>query len=172
MMRVREITRWFEHRYGDSLPDDDAGRGDLDLFVNYLVQVNRHNPINAAVREARLWAPWLSHADARRMADRAIAHPIKFKADTIAEKLGATDAIRTAFRFTTIGACDLTHAERNKATRKRRTDTKREKRRAEGVMTRGQYEAQSLSRTKPTCQEAKENARLPRWFTPFRLFDA
>jgi hypothetical protein len=82
------------------------------------------------------------------MADRAIAHPIKFKADTIAEKLGATDAIRTAFRFTTIGACDLTHAERNKATRKRRTDTKREKRRAEGVMTRGQYEAQSLSRTK------------------------
>ena len=58
-------------------------------------------------------------------------------------------AVRILLRFTTIGACDLTRAERNKATRKHRTDAERERQRRKGVIPREQYESRSLSRTRP-----------------------
>jgi hypothetical protein len=57
-------------------------------FLNYLVQVNRRDPIGVAAREARDWALWLSVADARRPATRCLKHPLKYKADTIAERFG------------------------------------------------------------------------------------
>jgi hypothetical protein len=148
-MRAREITCWFAYRYDDTLPDDDAGRDDLAVLVNYLVQVNRHDPIGAAAREARAWAPWLTEADARRMAEHAIMHPRKYMADTLAEKLGVTEALRAHLGFTTIGASDLTRAERNKARRKRKTDAERDRRRRNGAVPRAQYRANSLSRSKP-----------------------
>ena len=141
--RAREIRRWFDHRYGDSLPDDKAGRVGVALLFNYIVQVNRSDPIGAAAREARAWASWLSDAGARRMAELAIKYPIKLKADTIAERLGVTNELRVALRFTTIGACDLTRAERNKATRRRRTEADRERQRRNGVLPREQYRAKA-----------------------------
>jgi hypothetical protein len=139
IMRTREITCWFRHRYGDSLPDDDAGREDLALFVNYLVQISRTNPINATVREARAWAPWLTETQARGIAERAIRQPIKLKADTLAAKLGVTDALRVALGFTTIGACDLTRAERDKAKKQRHAAAQRDRRRRNGAVPRAQY---------------------------------
>jgi glutathione synthase/RimK-type ligase-like ATP-grasp enzyme len=39
--RVREVRKVLAARYGEVLPDDDAGRDDLAVLVNYLVQVNR-----------------------------------------------------------------------------------------------------------------------------------
>jgi hypothetical protein len=86
--RVREIRVWLQFRYGDVLPDDDGARDDLELLINYVVQVNRSDPVGAAVREARAWAPWFGQGDGRHLAERALQKPIKFKADTIARPFG------------------------------------------------------------------------------------
>jgi hypothetical protein len=75
--------------------------------------------------------------------------PIKLKADTLAKRLGVTNAERTALRFSTIGAADLTRADRAKAKRKRKTDAERDRRRRKGAVPRAQYLANALSRTRP-----------------------
>ena len=58
--RVRELRLFLSHRYGDTLPDDDAGRDDLELLLNYVVQLNPGYGVPAMIAEARAWAPWLS----------------------------------------------------------------------------------------------------------------
>jgi hypothetical protein len=136
--RARELRRFLEHRYGEALPDDDAGRDDLALLLGYVMQLNPGRGVPAMIAEARTWAPWLAYYEARDLAERiAASRPTKLKADTIAERIGCTYVERTMLGLTTIGACDLTRAERNKATRKRRTDAERERCRKAGVKPRG-----------------------------------
>jgi hypothetical protein len=94
--RVRELRLFLSHRYGDTLPDDDAGRDDLELLLNYVVQLNPGYGVPAMIAEARASAPWLSCEDARTLAKRiAGRRPIKLKADTIARRIGCTYAERT-----------------------------------------------------------------------------
>ena len=82
--------------------------------------------------------------DARAFAGRvASKRPIKLKADSIAERIGCTMAVRTLLGLTTIGACDMTRAERDKATRKRRTAAERERQHGKGVIPREQYRAKA-----------------------------
>jgi hypothetical protein len=85
------------------LPEDDAGRDDLLVLINYVVQVNRGDPIGAAVRETRAWSPWLDSTEAKRLAEEALQRPIKFKADTLARRLGVTQELRILLGFKTIG---------------------------------------------------------------------
>jgi hypothetical protein len=89
--RVRELRLFLSHRYGDTLPDDDAGRDDLELLLNYVAP---GYGVPAMIAEARAWAPWLSCKDARTLAKR-IAGRRKLKADTIARRIGCTYAERT-----------------------------------------------------------------------------
>jgi hypothetical protein len=148
--RARELRGFFAHRYGEVLPDDDAGREDLALLLGYVMQLNPGRGVPAMIAEARAWAPWLGYDEAQEFAWRIAAErPIKLKADSIAAWLGCTYAERTMLGFTTIGACDLTRVERKKATRKRRTETERERCRKVGVRPRAEYLANSLSRTRP-----------------------
>jgi hypothetical protein len=141
--RVREIRRWLDFRYGEILPEDDAGRDDLLVLINYVVQVNRGDPIGAAVTEARGWAPWLDSIEAQCLAEEALRRPIKFKADTLATRLGVTHELRTLLGFKTIGACDLTRSQRDQAARQRRTDAERDRRRKKGVKPRDEYESKA-----------------------------
>jgi hypothetical protein len=140
--RARELRRHLAHRYGDAVPDDDAGRDDLALLLVYVMQLNPGMGVVAMATEARAWAPWLSRDAAAAFAEGIAARkPVKLKADAIAERIGCTYAERTLLGFTSIGACDLTRAERNKATRQRRTAAERERRRQNGAVTREQYRA-------------------------------
>ena len=58
-MRARELRSFLSHRYGDALPDDDAGRDDLALLLGYVMQLNPGRAVPAMIAEARAWAPWL-----------------------------------------------------------------------------------------------------------------
>jgi hypothetical protein len=75
--------------------------------------------------------------------------PRKVRADRIAKVLKVTDAERTALRLTTIGACDVSKAERLRRRKERHRAIQQARRRARGVIPREQYLAQSLSRMKP-----------------------
>jgi hypothetical protein len=95
---------------------DAAARDSLALLLTYVMQVNPGYGVPAMVAEARVWAPWLDRDHAREIAEKIAAkRPLKLKADTIAQRLGCTYAERTLLGFSTIGACDLSRADRDKA---------------------------------------------------------
>jgi hypothetical protein len=142
--RVRELRRFLSYRYGETLPDDDAGRDDLELLLSYVMQLKPGYGLPAMIREARAWAPWLRREDARALAERiAGRRPAKFKDDTIAARIGCTYAERTALNLRSIGCCDLSRTERDKAARQRRTDAERKRRREKGVRPRDEYESKA-----------------------------
>jgi hypothetical protein len=150
-LRLREIERVHSSRFGSVLPDDDSGMDDLDLAAHAVAgmggDVERH--IQDYVWK---WAPWAFFkndfcivAFSRRIA----AHPLRFKADTIARRLGVTMAERTALKLTTIGAIDCNVRQRARLRDERKRARAIERRRALGAVPRAQYEAESLSRTRP-----------------------
>ena len=54
VQRIHALKKIFKSRYGDTLPDDDAGRDDLMLLVNtYACEKPWSIP-----RIIRRWAPW------------------------------------------------------------------------------------------------------------------
>ena len=142
--RARELRQFLFHRYGEHLPDDDAGLDDLDLLLSYVMQLNPGCGVPAMIRETRAWAPWLNYGEARDFAERIAARrPVKLKADTIAQRLGCTYAEPTLLKLTTIGCCDLSRRERDEAARKGRNASERRRRREKGVMPRHEYEARA-----------------------------
>jgi hypothetical protein len=142
--RVRELRHFLSYRYGQTLPDDDAGRDDLEILLSFVMQLNPGRGVVAMIREARAWAPWLSSSEASDFAERIAARrPIKLKADTIAQRLGCTYAERTLLKLTTIGCCDLTRRQRDEAVRKARNTSEGQRRRRKGVMPRDEYEAKA-----------------------------
>ena len=142
--RARELRLFLSYRHGDTLPDNDAGRDDLELLLNYVVQLNPGYGVPAMIAEARAWAPWLSCEDARTLAKRiAGRRPIKLKADTIARRIGCTYVERSALNLRSIGSCDLTRTQRDRAARKRRTDAESKRRREKGVRPRDEYESKA-----------------------------
>jgi hypothetical protein len=71
---------------------------------------------------ARMRCPWMAAGEAAAIAAEVMAHPVKWKADTLGWRLGLTDAQRTALKITTIGGIDVSEAER--------LERRKEKRRA------------------------------------------
>ncbi|SIO66971.1 hypothetical protein SAMN05443247_11586 [Bradyrhizobium erythrophlei] len=70
------------------MPDDDGGRDDLKLTFQVL-----HTTRDAARRMAdvaRIWAPWFPAEELAVLASDIAAHPRRFRADTIATRLGIT----------------------------------------------------------------------------------
>jgi hypothetical protein len=61
---------------------------------------------------ARAWAPWMPQGEARETAERIADEPQKFTADSLAWRLRLSTAERTALRITTVGAFDVSKAER------------------------------------------------------------
>ncbi len=103
-LRVAEMERIFKDRYGAELPDDDAGRDDLWTALQHLAQGT--DAVRRCQRFIKRWAPWMPEQEAEEKMTAAIEKPYRFKADTLAERLGLSMAKRTALGITTIGACE------------------------------------------------------------------
>src|SRR5262249_35924506 len=73
-LRVRDLNRLFEARYGEMLPDDDAGRDDARIMAHHLAQL-AGDPRRHVLGWLRLRAPWLSLADADKFLLEAIFKP-------------------------------------------------------------------------------------------------
>ena len=54
---IGELQRIYRGRYGPTLPDDDAGRDDLELMLIHAAPDKRTNMLAA-------WAPWMTAAEA------------------------------------------------------------------------------------------------------------
>jgi hypothetical protein len=151
-LRVADIARLFADRYGAGLPDDDAGRDDVRIMVHHLALMSGDQ-----VKRITSWiasrAPWMAPDAAQHLIEQAIAKPLRWRADKLAVRLNLTAADRSRLGIKTIGACDLTKAEREAARKARKRQTERKGRRAKGVKPRAEYLATSAERAKPWLAE-------------------
>jgi|APCry1669192522_1035417.scaffolds.fasta_scaffold01010_4 hypothetical protein len=150
-LRMRETERVLAYRYGDRLPNDDAGMEDLVIAANQIAQMEG-NAEDHILRWALEWAPWLydrKDTDPVLFARRIASKPRRYKADTLARLFNLTMWDRTALGITTIGAVDCNRQQRLELRRQKKRAYAEVRRRASGAKPRAQYEAESLSRTKP-----------------------
>jgi hypothetical protein len=127
LIRMRELERIFARRYGRLLPDDDAGRDDLIVAAHHIAFLGG-DVIEHIVDWARAWAPWMPSAEAERLAERVAAKPRKWTADTLAWRLRLSMAERTELGITTIGAFDVSKAEREVQRKQKRKEAERARR--------------------------------------------
>jgi hypothetical protein len=147
-LRLRDLETIFLDRYAGPLPDDDAGLGDARVAIHHLANLPGSQETNIFAWLAR-WAPWMTADQVAGLVDEAIRRPRRWKADTLAWALRLTAADRARLGVTTIGAIDLGKAARARRRKDRNSDRSEADRRAAGAKPRADYEANSLSRTKP-----------------------
>lgn len=146
-LRMHDIAILYRSRYGITLPDDDAGREDLEIAINHLACLA--HPRGHITRWIGIWAPWLTAAEQAEIVPRILANPRRWKADPLAWAMKLSMEERTMLGITTIGAYDVPKAARTKLRKQRDRIRKANERRAKGVIPRKQYERQSLSNQRP-----------------------
>ncbi|MBR1249188.1 hypothetical protein JQ609_19950 [Bradyrhizobium sp. AUGA SZCCT0169] len=147
-LRMAELYRVFNRRYGHApLPDDDAGRDDMKLVFEVLSNASSAAEKMAAV--AVTWAPWMPGPELSSLIQHVVDNPRRFKADTIAKRLGVTAAERAELGLRTIGAIDFPAKQRQEHRREMQRLAKEQKRRASGSRGRAQFEGQSAERQRP-----------------------
>lgn len=156
-LRLHDLAKIFRSRYGNMLPDDDAGRDDLLVAVHHLASLA--HPRGHITRWLNLWAPWLTLAEHKDIIGDALASPQKWKADALAWRLRLTKEERRMLGVTTIGAIDENKGARTKRRRALDRQRKENARRAKGVKPRKAYEGQSLSKAKPWVAEGISRAQ-------------
>jgi hypothetical protein len=129
LIRMRELERIFQSRYGRFLPNDDAGREDFEIMAHHIAHL-RGAAVERIVAWARAWCPWMPGAEATALAERVAAKPRKWNADSLAWALALKMTERTALRITTIGAIDCGKAKRAEIRKAKDRDRKRARRAA------------------------------------------
>jgi hypothetical protein len=146
-LRMHDLAKLYRSRYGVTLPDDDAGREDLEIALNHLACLA--HPRGHIVNWIEVWAPWLTAREQAEMVPPILANPQRWKADALAWRLRLSMEQRTMLGITTIGAFDMNKGARTKRRKQRDRERKAAKRRAKGMKPRKVYEGQSISRQKP-----------------------
>lgn len=148
-VRLRELERLLDDRYrGECLPDDDAGRDDLEVVAQHIAHIYG-NPDDHVAAWAAAWAPWLTAIELRNLIHKVTTYPRKWKADTLAWEMGLKMDDRTRLRITTIGAIDSSKEHREQARREAAKEREQARRRKAGAAPRQQYEGASDARAKP-----------------------
>ena len=155
-LRLHDLAKIFRARYGNTLPNDDAGRDDLMVAVHHLACLA--HPRGHIAKWLDLWAPWLTLAEHKAIIGEALANPQRWKADALAWRMRLTKEDRRMLGVTTIGAIDENKAARTKRRRALDRQRKENARRAKGIKPREAYEAQSVSAAKPWVAEGISRA--------------
>ena len=159
-VRLSDLKRLFHHRYGHVLPDDDAGRDDLEELL--MVSVDKNLP-----KVISVWAPWLPEAEAARMVGRITSMPLDMRWSTpegLGKRLRVTNAERERLKLWQIKPCDMSDAdiaEYRRAKQRDRARTRarerREKREREGK-SREAYLKECEERPRPWVAEGIHKA--------------
>jgi hypothetical protein len=142
----------------------DRGVGDTDDLHPHLVAWTIHRPgstnlVGDVIRAAQaMGREDLTEAEAAAVIDEANATG-SMSADKLAAYLSLKYDERQRLRITTIGAVDLNRAERARRRDEKKRLAKERKRRERGAKPRDEYEAASLSRTKPWVAEGISRAQ-------------
>jgi hypothetical protein len=159
-LRLGDVRRLLRSRWGPILPNDDAGREDLQELL-LPISVGPHAELKMP-KVVEIHAPWMRQDEAQQLIDRINRTPLCERKPT-AKQLGkrqyVTNQDRERLRLWTIAPHDMTPeqvAEHRKAKARMRMRRLREK---QGKPTRAQYLAEhSINRTKPWLAEGKSRA--------------
>lgn len=124
-IRLAEINRLLDHRWGDTVPDDDAGESDLFCLLVATAMASATGIMERMVAVARYRAPHLGRGRTLALVQRIIERGYRYGAAGFGRELGLRYGERKALRITTIRACDLTPQE----VAARQADARRIKRR-------------------------------------------
>jgi hypothetical protein len=164
LLRMREIESLIRHRHGRCVPDPED-TDDRDTCLAYVRAAALALTGQDMVAWCRLWTPWVREADLLPILKDTATRRRMMRADGAAGLLNVTMAERTALGFKTIGACDMTKADRKKLTKakKRERDRNRQDaiRRAAGCEDRKSQRARTLASLKPWEAEGISRAT---WF--------
>lgn len=161
LLRLREIERLIGSRHGHVVPDP-TGTDDEELCVAYIRAVAMSASAQPLSDWCQRWAPWVSVQLIVEVELEAAGRKRMLRADAAAALLRLTMEERKKLGIKTIGACDISKAEREKvsADQKRAADRERIalKRRASGVKSRASDREQSLEKTQPWKAEGISRA--------------
>lgn len=150
-LRISDLSTLFRSRYGITLPEDDSGRDDIRLAVDHLASLP--HPAKAITCWLETWAPWMTLAEHRQVIADGIANQRHWKADALAWRLRLTYQERSMLGITTIGAIDMSKAQREKRRKDMDRLRKAAKRRAAGAVLRDRYERASIEQAQPWIAE-------------------
>lgn len=145
-LRISQLSRLYSDRYGDTLPDDDAGRDDARLALHHLAKLS-NNPARRMAVWLAVWCPWMPKPEREDLVTRILAFPLRYTADKLAAKLGLTAADRSRLKITTIGAIDENREQRFARQKERRRLAQEARRRAKGAKPRAVYLAELAGRS-------------------------
>jgi hypothetical protein len=148
LFRMAELERLISFRHGKVLPNDGEGRHLLEIVGHHIAYLGR-DAERHIVSWAGVWAPWMHESEAASIAQSIIARPLKFKADTLGWRLRLSSFERADLSITTIGAFDVSKAERELRRKERRAEANRRRRQKKGAIPRLQYLARSITLMKP-----------------------
>lgn len=152
LLRMREIEKVIKHRHGDRIPDP-GDTDDRETCLDYVRAAAFTSSDQDMAAWCRVWAPWATEADILPIISAARNRQRMMRSDGVAGLLNVTLKENIAVGLKTIGACDVTRAERLRLAKDRKRERDRNakaaKRKAEGRKNRKSYEAQSLSGQRP-----------------------
>jgi hypothetical protein len=152
-IRRRELKIIFQSRYGLTLPNDDAGRDDLQLFADHCGKDGH----GIFADFCRFHAPWMTAEEVDEIFHRR--REVHWKTDDLGEKLNLTDEERMRLKITMIGAVDCKKTQRTKRRNLKSRERKQRRREADGARP----HAQSAMRTKPWLKLTPKISR-PTWY--------
>jgi hypothetical protein len=153
-VRLGDLRKLLRAQYGATLPDDDAGRECLyELLLP--ISLGPHADIQMP-NAADVWAPWMQHQEAQQLIDQIKRMPRRQRmpnARQLGERMGLINGLRDRLKLRTIAASDLTPEQALQLRRAKQRARMRRVRQARDSKSRAEYEAASLSRTKPWERE-------------------
>ena len=160
-LRLRELERIIAYRFNSILPYEDVAEVYL-LQAAKLLRRNLHDrrglPTKAEVFDrlvtwSERWAHFTPVEHIEQIAELAMRQPRIETADQLGKLLGLTFEERGYLKITTIGACDVTKAQRNCRRKQRKRERDREsaakRRREQGAVPRPEYLKSSFSAVRP-----------------------
>jgi len=145
-LRTAELERIFRHRFGGRFPANNIGIAALVVMAEHHIQRNRHEIVVDWIRSR---APWADKTYAEGIAREAAKRTSRQTAGALGWRIKLTTEERRQLRIKTIRAMGQTDETMAEDRRERDKERKTSERRAMGCKTREQYEAESLSQTRP-----------------------
>jgi hypothetical protein len=149
-VRLGNLRKLLRARCGPVLPDDDPGR---EYLHELLLAISSSPHASIKMQNAiDVWAPWLNQQEADRMIERINRTPIRQRMPTarqLGERLHLTNGERERFKLWTIAPYHMGKQELLAQRRAKAKARMRLSRQLRGIHPRAEYEATSLSRSKP-----------------------
>lgn len=164
LLRLREIEKLIKHRFKGPVPDPE-GTDDRETALDFVRAAAFSVTGQDMVPWCRVYAPWATEADLVPIIAEASKRRRMMRADGVAGLLHVTMAERLALKLKTIGAADMTKAQRVKFMKARKKDADRKRReqerRAAGMKDRKSHAATDLKTIRPWEAEGISRAT---WF--------